>query len=269
MTIDNTFMIKKLQKLEEIYVAFSQFTKLPFVECDEETFDDQVHVFIEESNLQEFGKSYAGKKILLGGVKLQQSQMSGFYKTLYSIGANAIMLHEGETVTRIQLEDLEKGPDMEAFSKEKIPVINPSLQLSAIYFIQELRRPVKHDMQQLHDLEEEMIANFAKAKFIMAMEMLENPEEAQNPNRQIRLPYVKDKDGNVFQPIFSDFMEFQKHYRQNAAKMRMAPLSIGQLPKYMVKESKGFVINPAGFNLQLSGEQIDTIVKAFLETQQQ
>ena len=99
--------------------------------------------------------------------------------------------------------------------------------------------------------------------------MLENPEEAQNPNRQIRLPYVKDKDGNVFQPIFSDFMEFQKHYRQNAAKMRMAPLSIGQLPKYMVKESKGFVINPAGFNLQLSGEQIDTIVKAFPETQQQ
>ena len=51
--------------------------------------------------------------------------------------------------------------------------------------------------------------------------------------------------------------------------MRMAPLSIGQLPKYMVKESKGFVINPAGFNLQLSGEQIDTIVKAFPETQQQ
>ena len=78
-----------------------------------------------------------------------------------------------------------------------------------------------------------------------------------------------DKDGNVFQPIFSDFMEFQKHYRQNAAKMRMAPLSIGQLPKYMVKESKGFVINPAGFNLQLSGEQIDTIVKAFPETKQQ
>ena len=44
MTVDNSFLIKKFEKYESIYVLFSQMTKLPFVECDEETYDDQVYV---------------------------------------------------------------------------------------------------------------------------------------------------------------------------------------------------------------------------------
>ena len=262
MTIDNTFMIKKMQKLEEMLVVFSQFTRMPFVECDEETFDDQVHIFADEQNLQEFVKSYGDKKVLLGGVKVLKNQMKGFYTSLFSMGVNAVMFHEGDSVTRIQLEELEKKPNMEALSKEKIPVINPPLQLSAVYFIQELRRPVEHDMKQLHELEEEMIANFAKSRFIIGMEVAKAEGSTEE---KVRIPYVKDKEGNVFQPVFTDFAEFQKHYKQNAAKMKMAPLTMAQLPKYLVKESKGFVMNPSGFNLQLSKEQIEIIVKAFPE----
>lgn len=262
MTIDNTFMIKKLQKLEEMLVVFSQFTRMPFVECDEETFDDQIHIFTDENKLQEFAKSYTEEKILLAAVKVLKNQMKGFYTSLYSLGINAVVFHEGDSKTSIQLEALEKKPDMEALSREKIPVINPALQLSAVYFIQELRRPMEHDMKQLHDLEEEMIANFVKSRFIMGMEV---PQEEGENKDKIRIPYVKDKDGNIFQPVFTDFSEFQKHYKQNAAKMKMAPLTMAQLPKYLVKDSKGFVMNPSGFNLQLSKEQIEIIIKAFPE----
>ena len=42
MTVDNSFTMKKFQSMEIIYVTFSQITKLPYVECDPETFDDQV-----------------------------------------------------------------------------------------------------------------------------------------------------------------------------------------------------------------------------------
>ena len=41
MTVDNSFTMKKFQSMEIIYVTFSQITKLPYVECDPETFDDQ------------------------------------------------------------------------------------------------------------------------------------------------------------------------------------------------------------------------------------
>lgn len=269
MTIDNTFMIKKLEKLDTLFVAFSQATRMPYVECDQETFDDQVHVFGAEEGLQAFIKGYAEKKVFLVGVKILQSQAKGFYHTLFAMGVNALMLHEGETEGRIQLSDLIQIPDVEKMKNEKIPVINPALQLTAIYFIQELRRPVKHDMQALHDMEEEMIVNFVKSRFIMGLEMDPPAQEAKDQAPQMKIPYVKDKDGNIFQPIFSDFTEFQKHYKQKARTMRMAPVSIAQLPGYLVKESKGFVINPAGFNLQLSKEQIDVIIKSFIEPELQ
>ena len=48
MTVDNSFTMKKFQSMEIIYVTFSQITKLPYVECDPETFDDQVYMFTEE-----------------------------------------------------------------------------------------------------------------------------------------------------------------------------------------------------------------------------
>ena len=35
-------VIKNLQQAEAIYVIMSGFTKMPYVACDEETFDDKV-----------------------------------------------------------------------------------------------------------------------------------------------------------------------------------------------------------------------------------
>ena len=61
MTVDNSFTMKKFQSMEIIYVTFSQITKLPYVECDPETFDDQVYMFTEEEAAKEFAKSYVEK----------------------------------------------------------------------------------------------------------------------------------------------------------------------------------------------------------------
>ena len=58
MTIDNRFLIKKFESFENIFVLFSQTTKLPFVECDEESFDDQVYVFTDEERTKEFARKY-------------------------------------------------------------------------------------------------------------------------------------------------------------------------------------------------------------------
>ena len=57
--IDHTFAVKKLKSLENIIVIFSQMTRMPFVECDAETYDDQVHIFAVETGVEEFAKEYA------------------------------------------------------------------------------------------------------------------------------------------------------------------------------------------------------------------
>ena len=60
MTVDNRFLIKKFEHFEHIFVLFSQTTRLPFIECDEETFDDQVYVFTDEERIKEAGQKYFG-----------------------------------------------------------------------------------------------------------------------------------------------------------------------------------------------------------------
>ena len=45
MTVDNQFILRKLQSLENATIVFSTVTKHPFLVCDEETFDDELLLF--------------------------------------------------------------------------------------------------------------------------------------------------------------------------------------------------------------------------------
>ena len=95
MTVDNSFTMKKFQSMEIIYVTFSQITKLPYVECDPETFDDQVYMFTEEEAAKEFAKSYVEKNTPLLTVKVLRKQMPNFYMGLYAEGVNMVIFREG------------------------------------------------------------------------------------------------------------------------------------------------------------------------------
>ena len=261
--IDQTFMIKKLKSLKEILVIFSQPTHMPFVECDPETFDDQVHVFADETEMQTFAKSYTEKKILLTAMKVPKEQTPGVYKSFYALGANAVIFHENGATARIMLEELEPAPDFEKLFKEKLPVINPTLQLSALYFLQEMYRPIEHDRKQAVDLEQEMIANLLRAKFILPLENKEDgkPFDPKTAKESSRIPYVKDKEGNLLLAVYSDFTEFKKFYREHTEQMGMAVLGFRDLPGHLVENAKGIVLNPGGFHLQMGREQLDLVLK--------
>ena len=103
MTVDNRFLIKKFEQFEEIFVLFSQTTKLPFIECDEETFDDQIFVFTEEERVKEAGQKYVKEKIALMAVKIPQAQIKAFLSGLYSVGVNALMVQDEGAPARAEL----------------------------------------------------------------------------------------------------------------------------------------------------------------------
>ena len=54
--------IKEIQGRENIFVAYSQTTKLPYVTCGEESFNDQAWFFTEEEAIKEFGKKKVEEK---------------------------------------------------------------------------------------------------------------------------------------------------------------------------------------------------------------
>ena len=151
-------------------------------------------------------------------------------------------------------------PDYEKLPENQRPILNPQLMLSAIYFLQELRKPgVQPDKEALKELEEEMSVNLVKSKYLMPVDVQKNEDGKEN----IRLLYVQNKQGERFQPIFSDTGELMKHYKNKDQKHRLIQIPFDQLMKHMIKDVEGYVLNPEGINLILKKEQIETLLKYY------
>ena len=254
MGISEQDAIKELQTRENIFVAYSQATKLPYVICDEESFNDQVWVFATEEEIKEFGKKKLEEKVLLMGMKYERKDYPRFYGTLYAIGVNSVVWVDGENKAEVELTKIAKQADFSQLEEKKRPLFNSTLQLSGIYFMQELRRPIKKEERtaNMREMEEELIVNLRKSEFLIAMAADENE------STKVNIPYLKNKDGDILQPAFTDVMEFDKFAR--GKKMRAAKVPFDKLPGLFIPQAKSFVINPMGFNLILDREQLGRIL---------
>lgn len=246
--------VKQLQNRDVVFVAYSQATKLPYVTCDEESFNDQAWVFSTEEGIKEFGKKKLEDKILLMGTKYEKKDFPRFYGTLYAIGVNTVIWADGEDRTEVDLTDIAKQADLSKLEPAKRPLLNSTLQLSGIYFMQELRRPVKkEERKNMRELEEELIANLLKSDFLIAMD--KDPEDP----HKVNIPFLKNKEGDVLQPAFSDIMEFEKFAK--GKKLRAARVPFAKLPDVLIPQAKAMVVNPMGINLILDKEQLNKILK--------
>lgn len=264
MTVDKTFLIKSIQKREEMIVAYCAYTNMPFVVCDPETYNDQIFIFDNEKLLQEFAKEYTEKKILLKGIKYPNKAFLGFFSMLYTIGVNELVFVTESSRQLLELTELVKKPDFSKLPKEQQPLSNPELQLTGLYFMQEASRPVPvEEKPQIKDLEEELAANLVKSKYIVPIELLEGPESDTEKlkNRKYRLPILKNKNDEMVQPIFTDPNELAKFNRENKFKALAVPFT--NLPKLLAKDSKGYLLNPAGFHIAMPRELLAGLAKRF------
>ena len=245
--------VKELQARETVFVAYSQATKLPYVTCGEETYNDQVWFFAEEETLKEYGKKKLEDKILLMGMKFSKKDYPRLYGTFYAIGVNTVVWVDGEDQVEVDLANIAKQADMSQIEPAKRPLLNPTLELSGIYFMQELRRPVEKDQHgNLRELEEELIVNLRKSEYLIAMNV--DPEDP----KKINIPYLKNKKEEILQPVFTDVMELEKFTR--GQKLRIAKVPLAKLPELMIERATAYVINPLGFNLVLNKEQLNKII---------
>ena len=253
MGISKEEAVKALQTRDKLYVAYAQATKLPYVTCDEETFNDQAWIFATEEEIKEFGKKCLEDKILLMGMRYEKKDFPRLYGTFYAIGVNSVVWTEGEEKIEIELSDIAKQADMSKVEESKRPLFNPSLQLSGIYFMQELRRPVKkEERKNMREMEEEVLANIVKSSFLVAMATDENDP------KKVNIPYLKNKEGKILQPVFSDVLEYEKFAR--GKKLRIAKIPFVKLADIMIQQAEALVINPMGFNLILNREQLKKII---------
>ncbi len=264
MAIDNRFMTRKIQKLEKLYAAFCGFTNMPFVTCDEESGNDQVWVFTKEDALQAFAKQYTEKKILLKGVELKNKDFLKFFSSLFAIGINELVFVEEGSDFHLPLTDIVRMPDHSNLPKERQPLLNPTLQLTGLYFMQQASRPVPNDQKEgLKDLEEELAANLVKARYILPIEPGEGEGSIQEKlkAKNYKLPILKDKNGNVFQPIMTDGMELEKFTKGRVMAAMVIPFT--GLAGLLTKDAKGFLLNPQGFHIVLTKELLEKLPARF------
>lgn len=223
----------------EFYVMMSACTKSPYVVCDPETFDDEVLLlFTEEEARKEHGRLMEAK-VPVTLSKLNTKQMLLFFTSLYTMGVNALLIiWNGESVI-VQIDEIVKRKSQDQMPEGAVWVENPGLHLTALYFGQALRSPSKEDVNsRLAELQEELTAHFKRGRFIFAL-----GREEQGT------PLVKLKDGNVYQPVFTDVLEFQRFNREN--KFKPVVVEGKDLPKVLAKEARGVLLNMMSVNLPL------------------
>lgn len=252
---------KRLQGLETTFTVFSQAIKTPFITCDEETFNDQVWVFVTEEQAKAFCKKRLEEnQDILMVVKMENNQLLPFYSSLYFLGVNELVFTEEEKTTKMPLEDLVREPDYSKLPKEQQPLLNPQMQLTGIYFMQELhRRKPNNEKPKLRELEEEMAVNLVRSKFLVALEV--DGEKIEKGGKNVRIPCVKNSEGKMFQPVFTDAKEFGRFNKDKNFKASL--VEFVNIKKIINDNVEGMVVNPQTLNIVITKDRIPVLLDRF------
>ena len=92
--MDKQQVLNQLRNAKEIYVIMSLCTKMPYVVCDKETFDDEVMIYFNEEDIRREGKRLIEEKVPVQIAKVDANQMLHFYGNLYTMGVNCLMVDQ-------------------------------------------------------------------------------------------------------------------------------------------------------------------------------
>lgn len=247
----------RLRTAEELFVVCSTTHHMPYVVCDEKTFDDQIYIFGREADAKAMVEVNAKKKIPLEVKRLENKQLLSFYVNLYSMGVNAMIIAAAQFGMRIQLKNFVKEPDFSKMEEKKRPVSNPSLQLTGMYFVQELRREIpKEEKKDLKEMEEEIYANIAGGKFMV---LVKPHDEA---GKTVEIPMMQTSDGSKFEPVFTDIVELAKFPTEG---FKALVMDYNALKKTLPADATGIVINPHGIRLMIPLRQVQAQAKPVIK----
>ncbi len=232
-------ILSMLRYAKELYVIMSDYTRMPYVYCAPNTYEDEVFLYFREEDARFAAKKMddSGEPIYLS--KIEERSRLYFFTALYTMGIDALLVDRWlQTETFLKLSDLVTRPKTEDLPPGKLRIENPQLHLTSMYFLQEYRKnPGRRMTKELLELNEEMMAHFHKGRYLVAAQ-----------GRQ-GLAILRQNSGHIYQLLFTDFQEFHKFNADG--EYRMAVLEGGDIAEQLPPESSGVVLNPSGINLLL------------------
>lgn len=251
-------VLKSVPKLEQLYVIFSRLTHLPYIECDKETFDDEVFAFTEEDKAIARARELAAENRPSIAIKVDKKNMLRIFSEFYAYGVNAIVLAAGDDVFHVQLDEIIRRPDLSGIPEAKRPLENPQLQLSMIYYMQEVRRKVENpDRARYKELEEEMLVNVMRSKYLIPFREV----EGEDGKKGLQLIFLKINE-NPMIPVFSDGAEYNRF--RGEQNFKVAVTDFERMAKMkMPEQAKGFIVNPSGVGVPLPQDYMKRLLQNY------
>ena len=232
----------QLQKQDVVYVIYSKCTRMPFVLCDSESYDDEIFVFYNKENADQEAERLTALGNPAQVIKIERRSFLAFYANLYLLGVNCLVVNKGTSIQiALQLDELVRRAENQKLPEGMVKVENREFHLTALYFMQELRsKPQNGLTEELEELQEELLAHYNEGSFIIAV------------REDKGIVILKQKDGKTMLPIFTDAQEFQKFQVMNQnSKFGTAVVTPEKISRLLPKDAAGIIVNPIGVNLPL------------------
>ena len=267
--MDKKEFIKGFPNREAIYVIYSKLTRLPYIVCNEQTFDDEVTIYTDRMMAEESAANLEneGRPSFALRVPRENNNYLRLFSEFYAYGVNAIQIYTEDDSEQFQISELVKKRDFSELPEKQRPLDNPTLQISMIYYMQEIRRQKeKIDNQLSRDLSEEMFANIMRAKyyFTFRVQQIDGADKTQ-------LSLMRMRDGKSWFPVYTDPLELNKFVAtQKGAEIgkdiKVDIITFDKLSSIpMPPESNGVLINPLGISVPLPLE----LMKHLMESRKQ
>lgn len=232
----------QLQKQDVVYVIYSKCTRMPFVLCDSESYDDEIFVFYNKEDAEQEAEHLTASGNPAQVIKIERKSFLAFYASLYLLGVNCLVVNKGTDIQiALQLNELVRRAENQKLPEGMVKVENREFHLTALYFMQELRSKLQNRLtEELEELQEELLAHYNEGSFIIAV------------REDKGIVILKQKDGKTMLPIFTDAQEFQKFQVMNQnSKFGTAVVTPEKISRLLPKDAAGIIVNPIGVNLPL------------------
>lgn len=252
-----TEFITSLPKMNALYCIFSNATHMPYLECNPDTAEDEVFVFVNEEMARTTAsmmKEKFGKPVL--AVRAENKDLLRLFGSIKLMGATAVCVSDGEMQEHIPLDEIVRTSSTNP--PKYTEITNKALQTSMIYYLQERRNLTGEPAEEevIKELEEEMLVNICRANFLVIT--MVNQDKSQRA-----MMLLNREDGSSMIPIFTDFGEVERIARKQKESLSLSVATLEQLCGMEIPEHvKGFLINPATSAFPLTLPYARNLVKA-------
>ena len=189
----------------------------------------------------------------------EASSKRGFFDYLYYLGIERIIIDNGWYRAHFRRNEIVAPPNWA--EDKKMPPANPALAFSMLDFLGEVRWPVKYEkrMQVLQAKELRMLSLAMVGHYIVPIqhegpaEVMEDGRIHFNKDTKLKFPVMKNAEGKIFLPVFTDGVEFSKKFGKDG--FEGGVFGFQDVLRF-IQDKEGFVINPMGQNIMIPKDRI-------------